>query len=80
MINAEETRKLALEAISEKSQAQMEEVEELILAAARNGSFSCYIEGSVLPIVATCLKEMGYSVRSNSARNECWTTISWSEA
>ena len=81
MINAERARRIATEAISEKSQAQMAEIEELILDAAKNGQLSCHIKEPVMPLVAACLKEMGYSVKNNHpARNGCWTTISWSES
>ena len=81
MINAERARKIANEAISEKSQTQMAEIEELILDAAKNGQLSCHIEEHVMPMVAICLKEMGYSVKNNPpARDGCWTIISWSEA
>ncbi len=80
MINAKQTRKIAEEAISERAQAQMEDVERSILYAAKNGQFSCQMKGTMMPQVIVCLKEMGYSIKNNTAMNECWTTISWGES
>ena len=79
MINADEARKLAKELIGAKAQAQVEDIEELVINTAEKGEFYCQIEGYLLPQVTAYLKGLGYNVKDNIMRNESWTTISWSD-
>lgn len=79
MINADEARKIAKELIGAKVQAQLEDVEKLVTDTAEKGEFYCQIEGYLLPQVTAYLKGLGYNIKHNTARNESWTTISWSD-
>ena len=79
MIDAKEARKIANELISAKTQAQVESVEKHILQAAESGSFSCQIDGYLLPQVVAYLRGLNYTVKSGTVRNESYTTIKWGE-
>ena len=79
MIDANRARQIATNVVGEKAQRQLETVEAKITKAAEGGSLYCQLEGYLLPQVVKILKELGYHVKSQTARNECWTTISWEE-
>lgn len=77
MIDASRARQIASDTIGAKAQMQLEMIEKTITEAAENGSLLCQVEDYLLPQVETHLKHLGYRVKRQSARNECWTTINW---
>lgn len=79
MIDASRARQIATNVVGEKAQRQLETVEAKITKAAEEGSLYCQLEGYLLPQVTKILKELGYFVKSQTARNECWTTIKWED-
>ena len=79
MIDAAKARRIAREVIETKAQSQVEEVEEQIMEEAEKGNMYCQMEGYLLPQVVEYLKALGYNTKHQTARNESWTTISWSD-
>ena len=79
MIDAAEARKLAKEMIGTKVQEQAKNIEKVVVDAAEKGNFYCHIDGHLFPQVSAYLKGLGYNVKYDSARNESWTTINWSD-
>lgn len=79
MIDANRARQIAINVVGDKAQRQLETVEAKITKAAKEGSLYCQLEGYLFPQVTKILKDLGYSVKSQTARNECWTTIKWED-
>lgn len=77
MISAAEARQMATDLLVSKVNIQLEEIEEKIVNAAENGDMCCQIEGYLFPQVNFQLKQAGYTIKINSAKNETWTTIRW---
>ena len=77
MINAEEARQMTHEFHDNQIKAQLDKIENVIIKAAKTGTYYCQIKGWIYEEVAEHLKELGYTIRKDTVCNEIWNCIGW---
>jgi aerobic-type carbon monoxide dehydrogenase small subunit (CoxS/CutS family) len=77
MITADEARKFVDNNKSEKAKAQIDQIESEIRKAMTDNKYECYIYEPIIKSVQRLFEENGFTIRSNTSRNETTVAISW---
>ncbi len=75
MIKAAEAFKLSKD--NDFSTKQLEEIEECIRVAARNGMYSCVYGGELTPDASEALIKADYRIEDQMVGGKYYTSISW---
>jgi len=77
LYSAKEAYQISNSIKNQAANEQLQEIDEAIQHAAKEGNYKCYYYKNILPAVNLYLEEAGYAINSTNTRNEYIVTISW---